>query len=214
MWSRKEEEPTPTPEERDATQDAAIIQFRQRSKKIDEERRAASQPLPKPGQSDADFAAEQSYWQRIRAYNAERRGADKRAGTSAYALYPRRQASAYSLQRSEAKRELAYYAGALVLIMGGSVLSSVISDANYGGKKAAQFVEDQGYSHVRVTDKHLLFPGLNGCDASDRVAYDVQALSAQEAAVVSPTDTSITFNERNLVVCVGLFKGATLRDDS
>lgn len=61
-------------------------------------------------------------------------------------------------------------------------------------------VEKQGYSEVKIKDKHIFMVGYHGCDSnSDAAAYEMKAVNAKGDRVA-------------LVVCAGWpFKGVTIR---
>ena len=66
---------------------------------------------------------------------------------------------------------------------------------------AVRSLEKQGYSHVKIVDQELYFPGFHGCDARDAALFVVQA--------TNPVGKDVEVN-----VCVGWpFKGATIRTD-
>jgi hypothetical protein len=80
----------------------------------------------------------------------------------------------------------------------GSFVPGMLVDSGYGEEKAIEFAEDQGYSDVHLTDKDIFLPEWKGCGKSDVVGYDLEATSARGSQV-------------ELIVCKGIFKGATLR---
>ncbi len=75
----------------------------------------------------------------------------------------------------------------------------LIADANYGEERAAQFLEKNGYENVEHLDTSTAFVGWQGCDGSDNVKYSF------EATAQNGVDTTV-------LVCKGMFKGATIRD--
>jgi len=74
----------------------------------------------------------------------------------------------------------------------------MLTDAGYGDEKAAQFLEEAGYTDVELTGETQVFAGFQGCDSTDTVKYSF------EATAVNGVDTDV-------MVCKGFFKGATIR---
>ena len=75
----------------------------------------------------------------------------------------------------------------------------IITDANYGDERAAQYLEEVGYTDVELTGESQFLVSWQGCDGTDAVKYSF------EATAVNGVDTDV-------IVCKGMFKGATIRD--
>ncbi|MBL8159267.1 hypothetical protein JNJ66_02315 [Candidatus Saccharibacteria bacterium] len=73
------------------------------------------------------------------------------------------------------------------------VLARLVSED--GAVRAA---EAFGYTNITVTDRDTFFVGLRGCGNDDLVKFDV-------------TGTGPGGEQRELVVCTGMLKGATVR---
>ncbi len=74
-----------------------------------------------------------------------------------------------------------------------------LTDSGYGSEQASQFLEEQGYTDVSLTEKSVEFVALQGCDGSDAVKYEFEA-------------ASVNHKQASVIVCKGLFKSATIRD--
>lgn len=88
----------------------------------------------------------------------------------------------------------------VAVALGLSAIVGAITDANYGSKEAEQYVERSGYTDVDLTDTSIFAVGFKGCDKGDTVKYSFEA--------TAPNGTN-----SEVIVCKGLFKGGTLRDD-
>ena len=75
----------------------------------------------------------------------------------------------------------------------------IITDANYGEQKASQYLEESGYTDIQLTSKSQILVGWQGCDGNDSAKYSF------EATALNGTDATV-------IVCKGMFKGATIRD--
>src|SRR5574338_1701337 len=90
------------------------------------------------------------------------------------------------------------YAGFIgaALLMGRGCTAAV--EASYDADAAAQTVEDMGFTEPQVTETNRWFVGFQGCDEKDSLGYEITAVNPQGKEV-------------ELLVCKGLFKGATIR---
>jgi len=66
-------------------------------------------------------------------------------------------------------------------------------------ERATNALRDAGYTNIHITDKKILFVGLRGCDGKDAVGFT--------ASANMPTNEKVA----NLIVCMGILKGATIR---
>ncbi len=64
--------------------------------------------------------------------------------------------------------------------------------------KALRAVKDDGYTDASITDRHVIVPGMFGCDDKDSVGFDVKA-------------TNVNGTKVKLIVCCGLIKACTIR---
>lgn len=71
---------------------------------------------------------------------------------------------------------------------------------NIGEGSAVRAAEAMGYSDIKITDRHTVFPNFQGCGSDDLVKFDVTGVDQKGV-------------ERTFFVCDGLFKGATVRFD-
>ena len=74
-----------------------------------------------------------------------------------------------------------------------------VTDKRYGVEKAGEYLEQLGYTDVTPGGQTIWFPGVKGCDKSDAVMYRFDA--------TTPNGTE----GESMIVCKGLFKGATAR---
>jgi hypothetical protein len=65
-------------------------------------------------------------------------------------------------------------------------------------EKPLHALKDEGYTAATITDRHVIAPGLFGCDEKDTAGYGVSA-------------TNVTGAKVNLIVCCGILKGCTIR---
>lgn len=79
-----------------------------------------------------------------------------------------------------------------------AVGQGVVVDRLYGEERAAEFVEQNGFTDLQLTSKKIALIGFRGCDGRDAVGYEFTAQA--------PNGTIA-----DLRVCKGIFKGATLR---
>lgn len=93
------------------------------------------------------------------------------------------------------------------LLAGAAVLAGVlllgrgctaVVEQTYGTDDAVATAEDMGFTNPEVTEVNRWLPGLQGCDEKDSIGFEMTATNAQGREV-------------DLLVCKGLFKGATLR---
>ena len=75
----------------------------------------------------------------------------------------------------------------------------IISDAGYGEEQATHYLEETGYTNVELTNKSRVLVGWQGCDGDDAVKYSFEA-------------TALNGADADVIVCKGMFKGATIRD--
>lgn len=85
---------------------------------------------------------------------------------------------------------------ALVLAISAGVGEYV--EKGYGPDKARTYLEQNGYNNASLTDTDTFMTGLQGCDATDAVKHEFIATAPNETRV-------------KVMVCNGLFKGATIR---
>lgn len=74
-----------------------------------------------------------------------------------------------------------------------------VADSNYGSEAATEFLEGSGYSEVKLTDTSRVLVEWEGCGDDDDVKYSFEATSANGV-------------DNEVIVCKGMFKGATIRD--
>lgn len=94
---------------------------------------------------------------------------------------------------------IATYAVGITLAIGGSALVGEYVEAHYHDDDARAYLEDSGYTDLDLTDTDTVLVGFAGCDYSDGTKYEFSA-------------TSPTGNETEVMVCKGIFKGATIRE--
>ena len=103
-------------------------------------------------------------------------------------------------KKIDAVSAMAYGVMALTAILG-LVTVVTTSGCGYavGDEKPLGAVAAEGYTSAAITERHELFPGMNGCDEKDTAGFDVTA-------------TNVNGTRVNLIVCCGLvFKGCTIR---
>ncbi len=84
-----------------------------------------------------------------------------------------------------------------VLIVAFVVIQQLIAHG-ISENNAVRAAEGSGYTNVKVIDRHTIFPNFQGCGKEDMVMFDVTGTDAQGV-------------EREMIVCDGLFKAATVR---
>lgn len=88
--------------------------------------------------------------------------------------------------------------GWMILLFVLCVIMEQLIAHSVGTGSAVRAAEAMGYSNIKVTGRHTVFPGLQGCGENDMVKFDVSG--------VGPKGVTRTF-----FVCDGFFKGATVR---
>jgi hypothetical protein len=73
-----------------------------------------------------------------------------------------------------------------------------IVEHGYSEGDARQYLEQVGYSNEKLIDEDTILVGFQGCDQTDAVKYEFMA--------TAPNGTAM-----RVMVCNGLFKGATIR---
>lgn len=78
--------------------------------------------------------------------------------------------------------------------------SIAVTTSNFDSSDGAEYLNEMGYTDVHSAGSSVILPGLQGCDSNtDVVVYKYET--------VSPDGTDGV----NMLVCKGLFKGATAR---
>lgn len=91
------------------------------------------------------------------------------------------------------------YSGIYIVFMFLLVFGSCFRGVLVSDQVAYDALSVQGYTEVRITERHWFAPWFFGCDRKDAVGFEVSA--------VNPRNQRVT-----LTVCSGfLFKGATIR---
>ncbi len=75
-----------------------------------------------------------------------------------------------------------------------------VADIRYGEEEAQEYLEQNNYSDVTYRDTDLFLVGVRGCGTEDYVKYEFDATAPNGAEV-------------GAIVCKGIFKGATFRQD-
>lgn len=74
-----------------------------------------------------------------------------------------------------------------------------LTSSGYDSDDGAQFLEEQGYTDVEPTGSSFILPNYQGCENSDLIIYKYET--------VAPNGDE----DIDMIVCKGLFKGATTR---
>lgn len=121
--------------------------------------------------------------------------AEEKGPTKPY-LKPRYSESASLLDstRGSLARPIALFVAAGAFWAG----SVAITESNYGSDRGQQYLEQQGYKDVQPTGTNTLFVSWHGCGVNDIVQYNFKA--------DAPNGDHV-----GMMVCKGLFKGATSR---
>lgn len=176
-----------------ADQDDVIASIRAR-REASQQEQAAREEASLAHLSPEERARRKSFDETIREMNGEKDDADRKAGRSV---------SSYSRNRIERDygRKSIVVPGVMLgaAALAGIIGPGLITDASYGDEKAAQYLEEAGYTDIELTGESKIFVGLQGCDTSDAVKYSF------EVTAVNGVDTEV-------IVCKGMFKGATIRD--
>jgi hypothetical protein len=78
--------------------------------------------------------------------------------------------------------------------------SVAITTSGFDSTDGAEYLNEMGYTDVRNTGSSVILPGLQGCDSqTDMVIYKYETVSPDGSDSV------------DMIVCKGLFKGATAR---
>lgn len=75
---------------------------------------------------------------------------------------------------------------------------TAVVEQNYDATDAVATAEDMGFTDAEVTEVNRWYPGFQGCDEKDSIGFELNA-------------TNPNGDEVDLLVCKGLFKGATIR---
>lgn len=108
--------------------------------------------------------------------------------------------------RSESTRGLSLkesslmLAGFGVLFVGGSFGCAKVVETGFDESDARRVVEENGFVDPEVTEVNRILPGLQGCGEGDAIGFEIEALAPNG-------------NIAQLIVCKGIFKGATVRQD-
>jgi hypothetical protein len=100
----------------------------------------------------------------------------------------------YDIDLDDAVRGILFFLVVLVISFFAFCSGCLVSE-----DVAIRALETQGFSNVRVTDKHWILVGMQGCSDSDAAKFDAEATNSAGRRV-------------QLYVCAGwLWKGATVR---
>lgn len=102
--------------------------------------------------------------------------------------------------RSELGLGLAAITVAGGLATGISYGGGILVDSLYGKRRAQEYVEQSGYTSVEFNRVNRVLVGFRGCGESDMAEYKFHAKAANG-------------QEAKVIVCKGLLKGATIRQD-
>src|SRR4051812_41536728 len=86
----------------------------------------------------------------------------------------------------------------IALLLGASAGIGKYVEHGYGPDEAKQYLDQNGYKNEHLIDTDTFAVGFAGCDQLDAVKHEFLA--------TAPNDTKV-----KVMVCNGLFKGATIR---